>query len=232
MNLVHTFYNLEISIIENMPNVIVIEHPKAFSDIILDIWRQTSGESGGFILSNKDKELNITKEIIFVDNPFSASCNDRKVLTKIYQEISCYIAEKYLETFANINQATVSLLDNLNMELPYNIDFSLDMSAENLCKMYDVKINTDTCTLLEQLCDYVSIMHKVCKINIFAFLNLKNYLSVDEISLLYEHINNEKVNVLLFEGSYKEKYENEKIWILDKDLCIIELSEDNNTSSM
>lgn len=59
----------------------------------------------------------------------------------------------------------------------------------------------------------------------FVITNFKQYLSDKVMAMFHKHIEHEKVSILLLESrDYPIQSPDEKKWILDKDLCIIEPS--------
>ena len=50
MKLVHTKYDLTLEVKENVVTVLSVENPKAYSEILGDIWNQANGGEGAFIL--------------------------------------------------------------------------------------------------------------------------------------------------------------------------------------
>lgn len=86
--LVNTFYNLELRLIENEITVLSLEAPSAYQKIMHDLWQQYNGNEGSFILSENGKELKIQKNVECIYNPFTVNLNDKKILTKLYQELS------------------------------------------------------------------------------------------------------------------------------------------------
>ena len=61
-----------------------------------------------------------------------------------------------------------------------------------------------------------------CGTEVFAILNLKQYISKEELQQFYASVFYEKVFLLLIEGNFSGKEKNEKCLIYDKDCCIIE----------
>ena len=68
-------------------------------------------------------------------------------------------------------------------------------------------------------------MSQICHIRSFVCVNLKSFFSKEELKYLYEFAVYEKINIIVIESIQSEALIGEKGWILDKDLCIIELNE-------
>lgn len=78
----------------------IIESSGLFSKYVVELKEQVSGEEGKFVLSDKNKEIDIKKKVEIIIDPFSIDVNDRKILTKLYSELSVFSMNEqlYLET--------------------------------------------------------------------------------------------------------------------------------------
>lgn len=223
MKLVHTGYHLDIPLKENQITVLSVEHPKAYSEILNDIWRQCQGDDGKFILSQQEKEKNIAKEMECIFNPFSLDCNDKKILNKLHSEIM-YQADNFLQNeMVSLNQSIILFLEKAIQHVPYSIDYNVDVDFSSILKMYGVKIEYSYENLLEKIVEYLKVLRLVCNIHIFVFVGLKQYLTEEELKSLYEFVFYNKINLIIVEAIHSSHIEGEKCWLLDKDMCIIEL---------
>lgn len=223
MKLIYPVYAIELPIKENQVTILSVENPKAFATILSDLWHQTHGKEGGFLLSEIDKEKNIAKSIDFIVNPFELNCNDRKVVTKVYQELSELAMENMYDETSKLNEEIIKYIEKLIGYVPYHLDYNLELDLNSLMKSYHVELTTSPEGLIEQIVEYLRVMHQICGVEIFAFVSLKQFLSKEELKMLYEFVFYEKVHLIILEGKFIEKNESEKCWILDKDLCIIEV---------
>ncbi len=103
-----------------------------------------------------------------------------------------------------------------------NLTYNEDVNIASLLKVFDVKIDIENHSLISRLVEYVDTLYKHCNIKCFVLVNLKAYFTDEEILVFYKHIFYSKINVLLLESSQKEKLcEEEKVYVIDKDLCFI-----------
>jgi CRISPR-associated protein Csn2 len=223
MRLVNPEYNIELNLLENQVQILVIENPTMMQKISSDLWNQVNGETGEFILSEAEKIYPISKKVNFIMNPFALNCNDRKIISKLYQELSGLAEEEYYEKTAQLNGELVRYIDMLTSSLPYHLKFDLDLDVVGLLKNFDVEIASSADTMLEHVIEYIRLMHQMCHVEVFATMNIKQYFSEKEIQGLYEFAFYEKINLLLIENSFSKKKECEKILIFDKELCKIKL---------
>lgn len=210
---------------ENKNYVVCVERPDIFAKFVGDLWRQQNGEEGAFILSEEEKECVIAKEIQLIVNPFDITCNSKKTIAKIYQDIVDIALAEYDEEIVSFQQRSIQLIDKLSQKVPYHLEYNLDFSMKELFKLFDLKISDETETLIEKIIDYLRIVHQVMRQRVFLFVNLKSYLADEELTQLYEFCAYEKINIILVENTFRSLNDREKGWIIDKDLCIIDLDE-------
>ena len=223
MKLIHRNYGIEMELKENFLNILVVENPEAYAKILMDLWRQSTGEPGDFCLCDLDVEKPLSKHAECILNPFSLSCNDKKILSKLYHELKEISQNELQQETYDLNTKLVCYLDDLTQCVPYPIKFQVDMDILSILKTYDVMLENQFDCLLEQIVKYLKAYHQICHIDIYFFVNLKCYLSSNELKKLYEFAFYEKINLILLEAVNKNKLDCEKTWIIDKDLCIISL---------
>ena len=78
--------------------------------------------------------------------------------------------------------------------------------------------------VLEVLIDYLRALSSICNIHVIWILNVKQFLTVEEVQQLYEFCFYEKILLINLEGQKNYNLEHEKCVIIDKDLCIIDTS--------
>ena len=185
------------------------------------LWKEIGGEIGEWVLSECEKTVLLSKCADIVFNPYSIDANDRKVLNKLYSELSEMVSERYMETLERINGCIVDLLSQVEQDVPYFLKHELGTDFTTILKIYNVQIDSETSSLLERLIDYLRAYNKICKVSVFIFVNLKDYLESYELEQLYEFSKYEKLNLLLIESHFSDVLDQEKTLIYDKDMCII-----------
>lgn len=223
MKLLHTEYGLDITLRENEIIVISIENATVYTKILSDFWNQCHGGDGGFILSEGEKIKNIAKEMEVVFNPFLLDCNDKKIISKLYQELKEQSNDMFFEEGMALNTHIVTYIDKVINQVPYALNYNPDFEITNLLKIYNVEIESLGKTLLERVVDYLRVMGQICMIKTFVFVGMKQYFTEEEIKQLYEFVFYEKINLIIIESIHVNHIESEKCWIIDKDLCIIEM---------
>lgn len=222
MKLVYMELEQQLIFQENMVNVLVIEHKKLFRKMVYELGNQIDGANGGFILSDNNKLLKIDKEISLVLNPFTLDINSRKALTSLYNELNelGMNEENYLKTCklkSELAGYTYGLLNQVDYALKFQDDFALP----SLFKALEVQFEVGEGDFLERLVHFIDVSSKFQKVKIIVFVNLKTYLTDEEIQELYKEAFYRKLNLLLLENSIEHELEEEIVSIIDKDLCFI-----------
>ena len=215
MKAIYAKYGIELSLEEN---------PKVMSDMLRDIFRQINGEEGGWILSENDKIFPLEKTGVLLDNPLTADCNEKKILTKLYKELSEQAKTSLYEECTQVNFHIVDFLEKLFATVPYHLEMELDVDVAGLLKLYGVKIESDGADVLENLIDYLRAISSICNIHVVWILNLKQFLTEEQVDQLYEFCFYEKIYLINLEGQKNYSLKQEKCVIIDKDLCVIDTS--------
>ena len=223
MKLVHAEYGIEIELKENQILVLVVESPEKLSELIQELYLSKQGGEGKFLLSEADKLLNMGKFLELVVNPFAIDVNEKRIVQKLYQEIESQVQEQLVLETAEIHSRLISYLEEIAGKVTYPVIFDLEQNVLGLMKTYNVRLETESITMLEKLVEYFRLLHQLCRVEVIVCVNLKSYLSEVELRQLYETVFYEKIALILLENVQREKVDGERICIMDRDWCIIDL---------
>lgn len=223
MKLVYSEFDYQILFQENRINVLCIESQKKFREFIGELKIQMEQGQGRFVLSEDGKELELNKHLELIVNLFALDFNQKKILNRIYSHLEKYAREEdlYLET-CRIQTALNSYMEQLGCGFDYPLHYSDEISISNLCKLMDLKIDMEYDSFLEQLADYMTIIHELFGCRCFVFVNLKSFLSTEELKELHRFVGYKKLFLLLLENNdtdCREAFEDYFLW--DQDLCEI-----------
>lgn len=223
MKLIYSVYGIELELEENQVYVLTVENTRVMTELIQDLWRQCQGEEGELSLVRNGEKVSFDKNIEFVYNPVMVSCNNRKIISKLYKQIDEIAREEMYEKTLKLNSEIVSYLDELSEKVPYPLANLMEMELPGLLKLYRLEVEEEYFSLAEQLVSYLRIMHQICGIKVFVCMNLKQFFNPSEIQIIYQDIFLEKLILIDIEGKYSERLICEKNWIIDESLCIIEV---------
>ncbi|MEA5094585.1 MAG: type II-A CRISPR-associated protein Csn2 [Sedimentibacter saalensis] len=223
MKMTHPYFENPLLFEENKINVLVIENQYFFVKFINELLNQLNGIEGRFILSSNYKQLEINKEVDLVIDPFTLDFNQRKIITKLYEQLKSNAigSEYYLDSKILLGEI-MQFIEKLSQTTQYPLVYTNDLDIISILKIAEIKLETSYDTLVEKIVDYCSVIQEFCCISCVIFVNLKCFLSNEELELFYKTISYKKINIMLLENTVREKrFEQEKIYIIDSDLCEI-----------
>ncbi|WP_290137786.1 type II-A CRISPR-associated protein Csn2 [uncultured Dubosiella sp.] len=221
MKLVYYEHGIKIEFRENRIQTLVLEHPKVFTQFLRALYEQSLGGEGPIVLSDS-KDINLQKEMELILSPFEININSKKIIGQLYRELQ-NIANETLEEKFQINSEIVNYLEQLIWKSSYeNLKMNLMPKWENLFKLYEIQIDTDSTTLFEKLIEYLKVCSAILKIRLYVFVNLRQYFEEFEIIELIEWIKRLKIHVLLIESVEPVYNADTDVYIIDQDYCWIE----------
>jgi CRISPR-associated protein Csn2 len=201
----------------------VIESPVLFTKYVQELYQQINHSEGNFVLTETDKELDISKYVELIIEPFSIDVNDRKVVNKLYSELAktAYDEENYLHT-----QEILAALQKYLLDLEQSSNFILELDAETdiaaLFKTLNIKFESFPDSIYERLNQYITIMAELLGKKIMVLVNFCSYLSIEQWEEVIKNAAYQEVFILLIESHQKcYSQENNRYIIIDKDGCEI-----------
>lgn len=82
MKIINREWHRQIELKENVIHTLVFENKLYYREIILELLRQHKGLEGGFVLSEKNKEIAFDKNSYFISDLFNIDINNKKNFDK------------------------------------------------------------------------------------------------------------------------------------------------------
>ncbi len=200
---------------------VVVENQRLLYKILEDLSGQMAGEAGIAVLSEDNKTLNIAKycEVISQFAPFDI--NRKNLLTKIGARMhQLAVSDVHYLKMQELMTEWERYLMELSMEMVGNLEFP-KISPDSLIKAAGVQLENTYDNLGEQLLDYFELVQEYEAKKLFVLVNLRSYLSDEEMHLFLEGIQARQIELLLLESTERRKLEPEQRYIVDQDLCVI-----------
>lgn len=200
---------------------IVIENQQVFYRIVLDLFQQIQGHEGLAVLSEENKVLSFAKygELHSQFVPFDM--NPKNLITKINARMQHLAVEEfhYVKTKELLSEWESHLMD-LSMEMIGNFVFN-KISPEVLIKSAGICIDDLQESLGEKLLDYFEVVQEYDAKKLFILVNLRSFMSDEEMEKFLESVLARKIQLLLLESSEHQVLEAEQRYIVDADLCVL-----------
>ena len=219
MKIVFNFLDNQIDF-ENNIFSIEVENKNYLFRIIEEFNKINNGDISESIsvYDKKYNEINIKNKFDLYFDYFNLDINNKKIQIKIYDYIINNVNEEDNIRIVNQYNKIIKIfnkeLSNLNLDISINEDISCDSIIKS------IKFNIEKKdSLLENLLQLIDI-NALFKLNEFLILvNLKQYLSKNELIELYKYSTYNDVKLLLIDSlSYGTTIFNEKKLIIDEDL--------------
>ncbi len=227
MMLINGNLNTPINIHEGLPNILVVENKHLFYNLINDLIKQVEGNDGDWILSENSKIYSISKTTNVIVDFFHLNLNCKPILSKLYSNLKDISAQSdfYMDTIT-LKQLIIEYFEKINSELILPVEFDAEFDITSIFKMLDVKFSVTDTELVESINIISHILRELVSNKLIVLVNFLNYLTEEEIEIFYRDLYYNKYSILLIENRWNRiKRENEKILIIDDDLCEIYVDE-------
>lgn len=222
MRLVERELGIEIELKENIVSVIVVEEVNLRLSMIDELYSQIMGKDGNWLLTENEKDYELGKKVEIILEPFSLDLNNRKVKTKLYQDIKNIAQDYSFSQGLELHSHICNYLENLLERIPYPVKYEEEWNILELLKAYGVELDEECDSICDKIFNYIKLINHVCGISIFITVNIKQYLTEEQILELYKIAMYNKIQLVLIEfNMINGKLDCEEIYILDKDRCII-----------
>ena len=222
MKLIHTELAGEILKERKAFSEWIIESPELFSGYLQEIYGQCAKREGRFVLSDGDKEVELTKVVEIITDPFAVDLNGRKILNRLYTELVdvSRAAEMYTQTL-ELTQRIQEYILQLEEKTNHIFQFNDEMDISGLLKMMEVKIEDSDDFFFERLCSYIKNAVNVLGVRLFVFVNLRSYLTDEQMQELIKEVIYQEIQALFIENQERACLEGGMRYIIDKDYCEI-----------
>lgn len=222
MILAHADINEPICMKEYQVAEWIIESPELFAQYLGELLNQSSGKEGNFVLSDGNKEILLSKSVEIIVDPLSVNINDKKIISKVYSEL-LEIAND--ESMFLRTREVIGILQQYFMDLEYNYGTTLmmddDIELQGLFKILGIKVESENLTLLEKLTQYIALQRNLLNKKLIIFVNLRSYLTTNQLDDLFEYAKYNEINLLLIESFQRDFTKTTKKYIIDIDQCEI-----------
>ncbi len=208
---------------ENRVPVLLVESPRMFRWVVERMLKQADGEKGPFVLSEDNQPLDFSKHCEVAETLAVVELNDRAAhaaLGKWLKKIA--VSETYYLATQQICQQLLSWVSDLAMECEEPLVFTRELDWSQIIKVCDLQFEGEEDDLPQKLLRRMriaqSFLHKDC----FILIHAKQYLSQEELNMLYQEAFYRKIRILLLENLCLHlDSDYETAWIVDRDDCEI-----------
>ena len=220
MILSHYLFNSPIDFDDFRIHRLVFENPADMGAIVNELREQTKGFEGRFILYESGKEIDCSRALELVVDPFSVDLNSKEILAGFHKVVS-----KELETgddYLDYREAICDLLRVVSMvssEVESNATME-DLSTQSIIKSVSLGI-TEENDLCARICEYTRLVSRYTGKMLIVMVNVASFMSTESYNDCIRQLSYLQVPVLLIESSSKKDAIPTKLF--DADFCEIDL---------
>lgn len=226
MKLVHYDFSAPVELKDNFL-CLAVENKTLFRKYCADLYLQSQGFDGEFIFLDGEQRLNFGKSGQIIFDLFSLSLKDKKLTNGLYDRLKTISDEKYQAEFALITQSIYSYLDGIGIECDLPIEYSENYFLSDLLKSAKVGFCENFGSLLEKVISYMQAVRDFTDIKALVFVNIRGYFDDAEYAEFLKHIAYSDISVVCIECAQSQRVCNEKILIIDNDMCEILVGSEN-----
>lgn len=221
MNLVYNPIDAVMTLEETTVYAVVLESPLLMRQFIESLDAQINFDKGPFVLSDGQKTVPLAKYLELIVNPFAVDMNQRKILTKVHQELEKNaVREDMYQRTAEVRRHLHNYLQDLLMTVDYPLEYNFDFSLGKLLAPVGVQFAVED-SLPGRVVQYIDLCSRLFGLKIFVVYQLSCIFSVEEMQCFIRDMQYRKLSIILLESAASDNIPFDKILVVDNDLCIV-----------
>ena len=144
---------------------LIIESPECFGAYISELAEQCKGQEGRYVLSDKEKEVDLAKNVEIIFDIFSLEINEKRILNKLYSEMNELAkSEEFFVKTQEVIQGIQKYLLDLEYATDYILTFEQEIELPALFKAAGLRHEEIEENYFERIIRYVKIVVSILHI--------------------------------------------------------------------
>lgn len=222
MKIIHPDLQIKFEIHLAKLNSLVIEKPEYFERIATDLSRAYEKKGEDIMLYQEENRYDISKYADIIFTPFNLTYDKREIQKKLFvnlQNIS--EMQDLMSEFAEANGYLLELLNKLDFDSEYDIEYEEDFDFSALLKNYSVHIREPEGRFIEKAIEYMVNLKKLLNKDVFVFINCDAYLAEDDYAYFEKCAQHYGLYILFINSRQIACSHAINECIIDRDLCEI-----------
>ena len=221
IQLAHVHLETPLVISDEYVQLLIVENPTEFYNMVADLDGQFDGQEGRFVFSIDGQIVSASKHGAMILDLFHFDLNDKKMLALLYKRLESVAFGDNLIHYNKLTAKIVSFLEEVSFTVPFALEYDEPQPSDYL-KASGLKFANVYDTLEEKIVCYINALIELKQCEFFIFVNLKSVLSDEKLEQVYAHCRAEQVGLLLIEDIKRRKLLScEKAVVITEDLCEI-----------
>ncbi len=226
MKLAHSVFSKPIYFAENQIQLLIIESPSLYRQLVFELINQSEGQKGEFILSFNGDPLDCAEHLHIIYDFFHLAPEGKKLLNKFQAQTQYLIKSQLSAQTSELEHNISRYLEQLQFICaPAAFEENDYISA--LLKGVKFGPTLEEGTHLERLISHINIYNSLITGQCFILIGAKAFFEPEELVRLYHWALGSKCRLLLLEACPSPLLKYEHPLILDRDMCEIYLDSYN-----
>lgn len=220
MNLIYTFLDNKIDLYNDYVNSIEVLNNNYFYRLTNLIYKYSNDqEVEELYFTENNEEIKLNKKIRIITNYYDFDFNNKKYINELIKNISNNTDDNILLKLNNNYNKLYKVLSSLinSVDLNFKVDINDEFSINEILNNFNLSIPSKD-NLLDNLILLIDIEKQFNINKVLVFINLKDYLSREDIIEFEKYCIYNNMYVILFDNSKYKNNSYEKKFIIDKDL--------------
>lgn len=212
----HYLFSSPIDFSDNIINRLVVENSSFLGQLIEELSNQINGSDGRFILSDHNMELELSRKMVLIIDPFSLDFSCKDIVSNLQKVIANNLEseDNYLETRA-LYTSLIDYVINKAIDVELNVDVD-EITSQSLLKCISLGVIVPD-NIVEKVCEYSRLICVYGGKQIIVLVNFDQFVSGEGYSDFIHQVNYYNIPILLIETTVK--LDNIPCKVLDHDLC-------------
>lgn len=229
MKLMHPLFSSPICFAENRIQVLTIENPRMFRELVFELKAQAEGQEGRFVLSQKDDLLDCGISLHVILDYTQLDHVEKRIQNKLIAALLGEAREELAEETMLFAREVQQYLGKLAALADYPVAYEQSENIMEILKAMNFCVDLSGVDPHEALYEHLSLCERVMKHPCFVLVHAKAFFSEEELKRIYDMAQYRKWNLLLLESHQHEtRMGQEDHRLFDADLCELVLE---NTDS-
>ena len=166
----------------------------------------------------------MTKLCELIIDPFDLDINNKKLQSALYEKLEMEInSSERLFSWNNLCSTMEREIESFLDCMEYHIAYSNNITIKDFLKLMKVHFEEEGIDFFEKLLDYMRLEQEILKVKLFVLVNIKGFLSLEQLDFLYQQSCYEKIQLLMIENHLNDEKRigGENLIIIDDDGCVI-----------
>lgn len=173
-----------------------------------------------FIYSNNNNGIDYNKETLFINDLYTTSTNNKKILNSLYKRINSNPPSSICnDELIRINNAILEIMKKIEIDINLDVEYDTEIDLISLLSLYKFSFKDDYDSNVTKFITYIKANLEVKNFSLIISLNLLSLFNNEELELLKKEFELLGLCLININLCIKEKNNLVEYITIDSDFC-------------